>query len=707
VGNLPRLQPLVAFTAILLVASLLPGPMSSSAATTPIAPQGRSVPAPLASPHFAATPDRPIAAVSDAASGALYTQEGATVASVDGNNAFGFNAFYVELTATPSPYPTGYELNGLSNSGDWYQVVLEDNWPGCFGGFNYGFEVWNATGTSVEQVCYPSVGNDAVTAGDYVDMGMNISGDQVCMSWEDLFAGTRAGQCVAEPDSGGTYFQSLEQPSSGGYFTGPMTEVVEPGATRCGAYTSIPRETYQFVQGAFVSSYLAWSDEFEAGAPSNCYFDSTAPTNEGAGNYTETYFEASGGSQFGPHWEAAKNTSAPPSAFWWTFSTDDSPVTVSSNRSTADVGQPIVLTGSSAIGTSPLSFEFLVDGQVVSTGPNSVLWSPNGTGTFFLRAVALTGTGSVIANSANLSILVSPDPRINLIRPSVNSGEVDSGASVLFTANVSGGLLPAVETWSGLPAGCLFLGFVASCSGLPAGQYVLSVTARDSNGYLAASQPFLFVVNTLPSVRLVGVGPTAFVGSNVTFYAIGAGGSAPLVFAWSTTLIDCQNSTTANISVETCTPRVAGETSVSVVVTDGASGSSAASLNVTAVARPPGSNDLSSDLLFALIGAGVAALLIALALVVSRRRSSEAPATRGPPGHAGAGFAPTGADAAGETVAGSGAEQVGPYWEVPDPIDTTCRRCGNVNPPGSHYCGRCAIPLEGRAAPPQASPDLS
>ncbi|MEM4093255.1 MAG: hypothetical protein QW837_09485, partial [Conexivisphaerales archaeon] len=50
-------------------------------------------------------------------------------------------AFNVTAIAQESSYGYGpaYLLNGLSNTGYWYQVGLSYDWPHANGGYNYGF----------------------------------------------------------------------------------------------------------------------------------------------------------------------------------------------------------------------------------------------------------------------------------------------------------------------------------------------------------------------------------------------------------------------------------------------------------------------------------------------------------------------------------------------------------------------------------------
>ncbi len=634
------------------------------------------------------------------AAGPYYMQEGATIASLNGNPNYGFSAVYVQVEAVPSPYPTGYELNGLSNTGDWFQFLIADNWPGCSAGFTYAFEVWNDSGGSVELSCFPPVGQYAISSGDMVTLGLNFSGSNVCMDWSDISGGRSGIDCVAQPNSGGFVFQSLQQAANPhGYFTGPMTEVVEPSATSCQTYSSVPTQNYRFVQGAYVSSFYAWSEEFQLGGSAPCYTYASLQISETPGDYTPIFVEATGGSIYGPHWEDASNTSAPPSAFWWTFSTDRPPALVSVSRTTADLGQSVVLSGSTDLGAPPFSFEFVVDGTVVGSGASSYIWIPHSTGNFSVRVEVFNVSGSLVAESSNVSVSVSPDPVAPTVASNVASGEVDAAQSVTFWMNATGGGGGLSISWHGLPSGCQPTSTFVVCSEVVAGTYLIYAVVNDSNGMSVTSPVSMFVVNAAPTVTLLVSADNGAVGSNATFLAVVSGGSAPLRFAWQRLPGDCSEDSRSSFSIESCVLNGSGPFTVSVTVTDRAGVSSSASLHLAVTA--PSSGQGSSFPWWAYLAIGAAGGAAAAWLAAFSRRKH--PGDIGPvdgSGRIGAGFAPDLITA--EPGAGSGraGEPAAPYWEVQPPADPTCRRCGNVNPPGSLYCGKCAIPLEGGARPP-------
>ncbi len=127
-----------------------------------------------------------------------YMQEGATIeqecfSGVTGScTAYaGSSSIYEDVVVQDSPYSTGYELNGLTNTGDWYQAVILLNWGGT--GLNTAEEVWNSAG---ESVYAPGFAYPEIAIGDDVELGLFISqsgptvGDG-CMSAADPDASSR------------------------------------------------------------------------------------------------------------------------------------------------------------------------------------------------------------------------------------------------------------------------------------------------------------------------------------------------------------------------------------------------------------------------------------------------------------------------------------------------------------------------------------
>lgn len=130
-----------------------------------------------------------------------------------------------------SGYGPSYLLNGLSNSGFWYQVGVNYDWPLQPSGYQPGFyfvsEAWAPGGVTRAPVSIPFSGS--VNSGDVVELNLTLGGGAVVTSARDL--NTSATGSMSYPDQG-TFFVGLAQQQSSrrfsfatqGYFTGLMTE---------------------------------------------------------------------------------------------------------------------------------------------------------------------------------------------------------------------------------------------------------------------------------------------------------------------------------------------------------------------------------------------------------------------------------------------------------------------------------------------------
>lgn len=646
----------------------------------------------------AATP-RPGA---DCGSCAYYMQEGAfldqacfTGVSVSCTSGGGFSAIYEDVVVKSSPYATGFELNGLTNTGDWFQSVILENW--CASGFVVANEAFNNTGSSIYGPCVAS--NLIVSAGDDVQLGLYVSSaGEVCFTASDITNPQLPYlNCINQPDPGSSpaynYFQFGA--SASGFFTGPMTEVVDPSASSCLSYSAMPKVTYLFVQGAYMTEFTAWSDEWYPPTNTVCYAHLSPALTESPGNFSEQFFEATGGSTYGPHWEAAENTSESSPGLWWSFSTDDSPVTLSASRLSGDVGQMVFFSASSAIGTPPLSYQFLIDGTLVSSGPDQFSWALSVPGNFQILVTANNSSGGAVASSQSLTITVYSDPTAPLVTASSPSGMVDSGGTVQFAFNSTGGGPEEEVTWFGLPSQCLSFFALSTCGSMPAGDYAVYADVNDSEGFENQSPPLLFVVNALPTVQLVESTASATVGSNVTFLAAATGGSGTLQFTWSGLPIGCVESERTDVSEASCSLSTPGDDPVGVTVTDGVGQSATSSVKFTTLTVPTSPATVPTLWLYVALAAFAAAAVFGVWAFAARRSRSENRPSQRTPGRAGAGFAPDLIVAGSPESVHEGEPPVAPYWEVSQPTETTCRRCGTVMPPGSLYCGRCAIPLDG------------
>jgi hypothetical protein len=178
-------------------------------------------------------------------------------------------------------YGPAYLLNGLSNTGYWYQVGISYDWPYVMGGYNLGFgfnyEVFAPNQSSI----YPTNGGGGmasfsgpVNSGDTILLELSFYGNDVVMFAGDYNTGSYAVEIFSA--EGANYFQGLtDAPANhNGFFTGLMKEWYNPYPF----YGDMSKVTYSNFD--FAQSYAwMWMDEFDA---TNPYWDgawfATSPT---------------------------------------------------------------------------------------------------------------------------------------------------------------------------------------------------------------------------------------------------------------------------------------------------------------------------------------------------------------------------------------------------------------------------------------------
>lgn len=174
-----------------------------------------------------------------------------------------FNVTAVEQTDPSSGEGPAYLLNGLGNSGYWYQVGVSWNWnpgttPGT--GFDMNYEVFNTQGASV----FPANGNGGlqsfsgpVNQGDSVLLNMYFSSGGVVMLVHDWNTGASAS--VTFSAEGSTSFKGDANgvANNNGYFTGLMTEWYHSQP-----YTSNVKEVVYSESNLALTSAWMWMDEY-------------------------------------------------------------------------------------------------------------------------------------------------------------------------------------------------------------------------------------------------------------------------------------------------------------------------------------------------------------------------------------------------------------------------------------------------------------
>src|SRR6267143_942884 len=168
-----------------------------------------------------------------------------------------FNALNYNVTAVPqtdsSGYGPAYLLNGLSNTGYWYQVGLAYDWPlasgkGYDSGFHFIWEVFTPNGTTNNPVL--SRIPDNVNPGDTVQLSLSFFGGNVVMSASDYNTGANSSHSYTAAQ--GTTFVGSSSTSNTRTPTSLMTEWYHPSPSE----TSMKQVTYSKIGSTIQSAWI-------------------------------------------------------------------------------------------------------------------------------------------------------------------------------------------------------------------------------------------------------------------------------------------------------------------------------------------------------------------------------------------------------------------------------------------------------------------
>ncbi len=157
-------------------------------------------------------------------------------------------------------YGPAYLLNGLGNTGYWYQVGLSYNWdPGVATGFQLAYSVFDPSGNLV----LPATNGaglatiSPVNPGDSVLLSLSFSNGNVIMQGTDRNTGAQAQETYTA--SGATVFSGVASAPSNaqGFFSGLMTEWYHSSL-----YTGSEQGVTYTAQGSSLTSAWLWMDEF-------------------------------------------------------------------------------------------------------------------------------------------------------------------------------------------------------------------------------------------------------------------------------------------------------------------------------------------------------------------------------------------------------------------------------------------------------------
>jgi hypothetical protein len=371
----------LAAQALGLVLLVLPGLVGASvvsgAGSAPAAPHAVTHSVSSAPHHAGLGGGRYASAAGPAASQVWYTQIGGTFSQFNGSTSQGgVKSLSVDVPLVSSVYPIGYELNGLTNRGDWYQIVVGDNWPGC-PGLEMITEVWDNLQNGGPVGCDATV---VMSAGDLIRLGLNFtSSTSICMDLSDVTRSRSHSICQAQPNSGASEFVTLPSSSdTHGYFTGPMTEIANISATSCPDYTHMPLVNYEWPSAFGISGFVPWSDEFEFVSGTLCYSEQSAQVTFPTGDPATSYQDEAFGSSFGPHFVAGQPFNYVNPSYGFRIQTDPVPITsvgLAATATTLSIGQNTTFTATVVGGVTPYTALWSLNGSLIGSGGLQRTWT--------------------------------------------------------------------------------------------------------------------------------------------------------------------------------------------------------------------------------------------------------------------------------------------------------------------------------------------
>jgi hypothetical protein len=233
---------------------------------------------------------------------------------------------------------------------------------------------------------------------------------------------------------------------------------------------------------------------------------------------------------------------------------------------TLDVGQSQLFTSTVSGGTSPYTYQWYLNGAVVS-GATSSTWTftPSSSGSYnvYVNVTDSVGSGAK-SNVAIVTVNAAP-----FVTISPTSATLDVGQSQLFTSTVSGGTGSYTYQWylNGSP---VFGATSATWSFTPSasGTYNVYVVVTDSLGVQSTSNTAIVTVSGALSVTASPTPVVMDVGQSQLFTSTVSGGTSPYSYQWYRNGTAVSGATSATW---TFTPSSTGYYTVYVKVTDAVS----------------------------------------------------------------------------------------------------------------------------------------
>ncbi|HTT26364.1 MAG TPA: PKD domain-containing protein, partial [Thermoplasmata archaeon] len=233
------------------------------------------------------------------------------------------------------------------------------------------------------------------------------------------------------------------------------------------------------------------------------------------------------------------------------------------DRMSADVGQPVAFRTNATLGSGNYSFAWvgLPSGCPGSGSAISCAWSAPGN--VSVRVWATDSNGYTVG-SGSVGLRIFPAP--SLSTPNASRPSVDVGQSVTFSVTANGGSGGLHYAWASLPGGCDSSDSpTLVCVPTALGSAFVTVSVTDSNGVVATSM-ISYQTYADPTIGALRSSINATdVGVAFTLSSSAAGGSGNLTFVWTGLPTGCPG---ADASVVTCAATGPGRFSVVVSAVD-------------------------------------------------------------------------------------------------------------------------------------------
>lgn len=420
-------------------------------------------------------------------------------------------------------YGPAYLLNGLTNTGYWYQVGLSYNWPYTTGGYNAGFALNYEVFDPNKNVVDPATGygglksfDGIVKAGDKVLLSLYISGNSIVMSARDWNTDATASETYSSESS--SYFEGLTSGTadSNGYFTGIMTEEYHTQQ-----YYGAEEQVIYTETGYIQKSAWMWIDEWNTNTSQVLFSDSTPSPVSFSNPQLLIKFESNGAIEYADATE---------------FVTGQSQLVLSATMSPvyADASTPVTINLVVAIngGTAPYNMMLFLDNAFAGnyTTPNGTLNIVSNLGTLSggNHVITLEGFDSqkLVANSISFDFVVNPDPTISI---GTRYLTIDLGQSINISVLTSGGTPPYKEV--------LYLnrvpeGEVSSVVPSQLGDNLVVVNLTDAAGFSLLSNELAVQVRPDPAVIINSSSISTDAGVPIQIEETAFNGTPPYSVLW-------------------------------------------------------------------------------------------------------------------------------------------------------------------------------